>query len=176
SAAFLIGVVVAWPVVSLLRPLPSPPLTRLTMSAPGDAALALDRNDRAVAISPNGSVVAYTGGGNNRLYLRALNQLQPTLVSGSGDVREPFFSPDGSWLGFFEPTNRLQKVSTSGGPPVPIATLDSASRGATWAPDGTIIFATSLGTTGLQRISANGGEPTVLTRPNPEKGERDHFW
>ena len=40
--------------------------------------------------------------------------------------------------------------------------------------DGTIIFATTNATTGLQRIAAAGGEPTVLTRPNRAAGEADH--
>ena len=48
--------------------------------------------------------------------------------------------------------------------------------GATWGADGTIIFATTNVTTGLQRIAAAGGEPTVLTRPNREGGEADHLW
>jgi serine/threonine-protein kinase len=28
----------------------------------------------------------------------------------------------------------------------------------------------------LQRVSSAGGEPTVLTKPNPEQGESDHLW
>ncbi len=30
--------------------------------------------------------------------------------------------------------------------------------------------------TGLQRVSSNGGEVTVLTTPNRERGEADHLW
>jgi len=164
------------------RPTPQP-LTRFTMSASGDAAAAIDLNDRVLAIAPDGSTIAYTGASTAvygtgiaaRLFVRALDQLQPTLLAGPGDVREPFFSPDGAWVGFFE-GRRLRKVSVAGGPAIPLATLDGGSRGATWGPDDTIIYATANTATGLQRISANGGEPAVLTRPNPEKGERDHVW
>ena len=49
------------------------------------------------------------------------------------------------------------KVAITGGPPITLASLDAASRGATWAPDDTIIFATSNPATGLQRVSAAGG-------------------
>lgn len=49
-------------------------------------------------------------------------------------------------------------------------------RGATWGPDGTIIFATIAPATGLQRVSAAGGEPAVLTKPDRGRGEGDHFW
>jgi hypothetical protein len=50
------------------------------------------------------------------------------------------------------------------------------TRGATWGPDGTIIFATTSPATGLQRVSAAEGEPTVLTKPDRERGEGDHLW
>ena len=53
---------------------------------------------------------------------------------------------------------------------------DGVSRGATWSPDNTVIFATINTATGLQRISAEGGVPDVLTRPNGAAGEMDHLW
>jgi hypothetical protein len=37
-------------------------------------------------------------------------------------------------------------------------------------PDGTIIFATNNPTTSLQRVSAAGGDPMVLTKPVPRMG------
>ena len=56
-----------------------------------------------------------------------------------------------------------------------ICTLDGASRGFTWGDDDHIIFATAA-PTGLHRVSAAGGNPTVLTTPNRERGEADHLW
>ena len=53
---------------------------------------------------------------------------------------------------------------------------EGVSRGATWGSDGTIIFATSTVASGLQRVSDGGGEITVLTKPNRERGELDHLW
>ena len=70
----------------------------------------------------------------------------------------------------------MQRVAITGGPAVRIATTDGQPRGATWGPDGTIVFATFAPGTGLQRVSHLGGEPTVLTRPDRERGERDHWW
>src|SRR5206468_8050002 len=72
-------------------------------------------------------------------------------------------------------SNTLKKVAITGGPPVTLARLD-APRGATWAPDDTLIVATSDSTTGLLRVPASGGAPTVLTRPNHALGEADHLW
>ena len=182
AAILVTGATAAATILLLLRPTPQP-VTRLMMVASGDAGVAIDPNDRAIAIAPDGSKIAYTdasatvygAGVPARLFVRGLDQLEPTLLAGPGSVREPFFSPDGAWIGFFQFPG-LQKVSATGGPPVPLATLDSPSRGATWGPDDTIIYATIDPATGLLRVSANGGEPTVLTRPDPEKGERDHVW
>jgi serine/threonine-protein kinase len=70
----------------------------------------------------------------------------------------------------------LTKVAITGGAPIPIARLNVGARGATWAPDDTIVFATSDPMTGLQRVSAAGGTPEVLTRPDHAQGEIGHFW
>jgi len=70
----------------------------------------------------------------------------------------------------------LRKVAITGGPPITLARLDNPARGATWAPDETIIFATSDPATGLQRVSAAGGTPEALTRPDHAHGEADHLW
>ena len=146
--------------------------------------MSLDGNDRSIAIAPDGSRVAYLGGNGrilgsgvaSRLYSRALDRLDAVMLAGPGQIREPFFSPDGAWIGFFGPTSALQKIAATGGPSIQLALLDGASRGATWGDDGSIIFATNDGSTGLQRISANGGPIEVLTRPDQSKGERDHLW
>jgi serine/threonine-protein kinase len=52
--------------------------------------------------------------------------------------------------------------------------MDGPSRGAAWGPDDAIIFATGNLETGLQQVSAAGGTPTVLTRPDAARGELDH--
>src|SRR4029453_18728092 len=70
----------------------------------------------------------------------------------------------------------LKKVPITGGPPESLLELDGVSRGATWTEDNNIIFATTLTATGLQRVSANGGQPVMLTTPNRERGEGDHLW
>ena len=62
----------------------------------------------------------------------------------------------------------------SGGPSIAICTLTGASRGASWGPDDSIVFATSAPSTGLLRVSASGGEPQVLTKLDPARNERAH--
>ncbi|MDQ3439392.1 MAG: hypothetical protein M3478_03475 [Planctomycetota bacterium] len=76
-------------------------------------------------------------------------------------------------LGFFDGT-ALKKVSVTGGPAITIC-QSRIPRGASWGDDRTIVFATQETATGLLRVSAGGGEPAVLTRPDAANGERDHF-
>ena len=152
---------------------PAPPrVVRTTITTSGSAALSLQGGDRDVAITPDGSRVVYRG--NNQLLVRALNQLEPTVLSGLGAPRGVFISPDGQWVGFFDGTT-IKKVAITGGPPVTVSMIQGIPRGATWSEDGTIIFATNSPATGLQRVSAAGGEPTVLTKPDRERGEGDHL-
>ena len=130
----------------------TPIVTRTAITTSGPAALTRHGADRDLAITPDGSRVVYRG--NNRLLVRALNQLEPTVLSGLGPApRGVFTSPDGQWVGFVDGTT-LRKVAITGGPPATLCALEGAPRGATWGADGTIIFATVSPATGLQRVSA----------------------
>src|SRR5439155_23171404 len=116
--------------------------------------------------------------GGPQLFVRALAVLDPVAIANSGGagLPAPFVSPDGQWVAFIDGPLTLRKVAITGGPPITLARLDGGSRGATWAPDDTIIFATSDPGTGLQRVSAAGGTAEVLTRPDHAQGEADHLW
>ena len=160
-----------------------PHVTRFTLSRTGAGALTVDPQSRDLTITPDGSHIIYKGiatsGTGTQLFVRALDQLELTPLTALGQVpRGPFSSPDGQWIGFVEVGNpvMLRKVAISGGPALPLCDLDGASRGATWGDDDSIIFATAATSTGLQRVSSDGGEPTVLTKPNRERGESDHLW
>ena len=152
----------------------TPRIVRTTITTSGSTALTLSpADDPDVAITPDGSRIVYRG--NNQLLVRALDQIEPTVLSGLDEPRGVFISPDGQWVGFFAGFSGLKKVAITGGSPLDIAAAVNP-RGATWGPDGTIIFATSTVATGLLRVSDGGGEPTVLTKPNQQRGEGDHIW
>jgi serine/threonine-protein kinase len=118
------------------------------------------------AITRDGRTIAYVterGGNDSQLYLRDLNSFEPRVVAGSSGAHQPFFSPDGKWIAFFA-QGQLQKAEVSGGAPVRL--IEAAYPfGGTWNDDDTIIYAASLGS-GLLRISASGGSPESLTRPD----------
>jgi len=122
-------------------------------------------------LTPDGSRIVYRSTG--KIVARALDQLEPTILVDAGNPYAPFVSPDGQWVGFFDGTV-LKKVAITGGPAVNVSKVDGIGRGATWGEDGTIVFATLGMATGLQRVSAVGGTPTVLTKPDPRSGEGDH--
>jgi eukaryotic-like serine/threonine-protein kinase len=159
------------------RPAASPPrVMRTTITPTSPAALTIERLGRDLAVSPDGTHVVYVGNGSTQLFVRALDALEPAAIANGRVLRGPFVSPDGQWVGFLNNVGDLTKVSITGGPPITLARLNAGARGATWAPDDTIIFATSDPMTGLQRVSAAGGTPEVLTRPDHAQGEAGHFW
>jgi serine/threonine-protein kinase len=177
AAAIASGVIVGTGVWAATRPAePVPPrVSRLQITPAGSAALTISGADRDLAITPDGSRLVYVGNNGTQLFVRALDVLEPVAVF-SGSPRGPFVSPDGQWIGFQDGYTGLKKVSMAGGPAVTLATLDGVLQGATWGPDDTIIFATSISATGLHQVGAAGGPTTVLTRPDRAQGEVDHLW
>jgi len=176
AGALVVGIVAGASVwVAMRPPEPVPPrVSRLTLAPSGAAALNINGIDRDLAITPDGSRVIYVGNRGTQLFVRALDALEPVAMF-TGAPDGPFISPDGQWIGFVDGTT-LKKVAVTGGPALTLATLDSNPRGATWGPDDTIIYATSNGATGLQRVAAAGGPVTVLTRPVRTQGEADHVY
>ncbi len=161
--------------------------TRFGIALAPAHALAVSINDRDLAISADGQRLVFTAGADAQIMVREFEQLAARPLSGITDARAPFLSPDGRWVGFFSrleetlntgpvSAGSLRKASLTGGPAVVVCQLTGASRGASWAPDDTILFATNDPSTGLFRVAAGGGEPTVLTTPDAAKGELDHHY
>ena len=135
--------------------------------------------DRAVVVAGDGRHIVSLNGGalgeGGQLLVRAIDQLEAVPLRGLENVRAPFVSADGRWIGFFA-TGELKKVPMAGGPPITICRVTGGIRGSTWGPDGTIIFATNDPNTGLFSVPASGGEPKLLTKPDSGQGELDHFF
>ena len=175
AMTLVLTAVLATSLTWLVTPASSPRVSRLTITAPSTAALTIDSIVSDLTITPDGTRVIYVGANGTALFARALDGLEPVAIAKGGPLRSPFVSPDGQWVGFVDQT-ALKKVAINGGPAITVARLDSFPRGATWLRDDTIVFATSAAATGLQRVAAGGGTPTVVTRPNPARGELDHVW
>ena len=128
-------------------------------------------------------VVRVAGTTQTQVMLRAVDSLEAMPLAGTTAAatltmrpREPFFSSDGRWIGFFA-GNELKKVATSGGPAIAICSTGSTQkRGGTWGADNTIVFATADSRTGLREVPSDGGEPRVLTTPDLANGEMFHLF
>ena len=188
AGAVLAAVAAAGTTWVALRPSPvSSPVTRFGITLPPEQPLAISFNDRDLAVSPDGTHLVYTAGAEAQLMVRALDRLDPSPLAAITNARAPFVSPDGRWVGFFDRLDEglttgpvvsgaLRRVPIAGGPPIVIAPITGASRGASWGPDDSIVFATSDPATGLLRVPARGSEPEVLTRPTANGGEEDHHY
>ncbi len=180
SIAALMVVVAGMAVWNVIRPSPlvPPTLTHFVVALDSEQQLAV-RPMLPIAFSPDGTQLVYaaqplgdaTYSGRTQLYLRRPNEFDARPIPGTEGAQNPFFSPDGRWVGFH--ANRtLLKVSVAGAAPQKICDASFALLGASWGPDDTIIFGVPAG--GLRRVSAAGGIPETLTTPDFAKGEASH--
>ena len=173
-SALLSGGLVTGLAIWNLKPSPPPrPVSRTVITLPAGQHLAGLEDGPAVAFSPDGTHLAYIArqGGTQQVYLRTMDSMDARPIPGSEGATEPFFSPDGQWVGFFA-VGKLKKASVGGGA---VLTLNDAAvpGGASWSSQGMIAFSpTAVGA--LQQVSGAGGVPQPLTRL--EKGEYSHGW
>src|SRR5215831_2798121 len=137
------------------------PAVRLEVDLGAD--VSIDTGTAAVALSPDGTTLAFATANPRLLYVRRLDQLKATPLAGTEGARGPFFSPDGQWIGFFTPgtTGKLKKVAVSGGAVVTLCDV-TADRGASWIDPNVIVFA-GVSQDALFRVSSAGGTPERLT-------------
>lgn len=150
----------------------TPSLTQFTWSLPADTGL-----DSAPVISPDGRRIAFTAvthGATPRLFVRSLDSRDAVAIDGTDGAKQPFWSPDGTSLGFFA-DRKLMKVVVAGGVPVVVGDAPDG-RGGTWSPTGTIVFGPDLIFEGLAKVSAEGGPVEPATLVDVDRGENSHRW
>jgi hypothetical protein len=105
AAATMTLIAIAFAIGFALRapkpPQPLPPV-RLSADIGVDASLYTTVGPAAI-LSPDGTRLALVASGadrKRRIYVRSIGQLQATVLSGTENARDPFFSPDGQWIGF----------------------------------------------------------------------------
>ncbi len=135
-------------------------------------------NIGSVAVSPDGLRLAFGARDAEsppRLWIREFKDREPYPLPGGEGALFPFWSPDSRSIGFFA-QGKLKVVEVSNSPPPARVLADvTEGRGATWGADGTILYA-SENSTGLMRVNASGGAPTVVTRLDRAAGEVSHRW
>jgi eukaryotic-like serine/threonine-protein kinase len=146
-----------------------PPARRLTVVLPDGEALGLAEvapladGRRAIALSPDGSALAYVVNrqGTGELAVRRLDSFDARRLPGTSGAHSPFFSPDGASVAFFS-GSALRRVAIEGGDPVTITEARNPFGGV-WLDDGTIVFSDREGSQ-VVRVPAAGGAPAVIAQ------------
>jgi serine/threonine-protein kinase len=146
------------------------PLTRLSVDLGPDA---MHGVNVTAAISPEGRRLVFPArgpDGRQMLATRLLDQDQAAIIPGTELGRDPLFSPDGQWIGFFS-SNVLKRIPVQGGAPVVMGSGISVAGG-TWRPDGSVVAA--FGNTLPLSLVSQAGAARYITRFGP--GEAAHRW
>jgi serine/threonine-protein kinase len=163
GVALLAGIVAGW----MLRPVPERPLRPVQFFIKSDS-LHLISTAAGVALSPDGMVLVYgaSTGSGSMLYRRRIDELEPQPIPGTENAHSPFFSPDGTEIGFEDPAyggvRSLRRVRLDGSPPRTItAGYEGNVLGADWRDDGRIVFSTWL-PSHVYTVNADGGPAAFL--------------
>ena len=124
------------------------------------------------AIAPSGDKLVYAN--LEGLWLHRLDRITaPVLLAQVQGITDPFWSPEGTDIGFFA-GRKLYRVSAAGGNPIPIASLlDNAHRGVAggaWM-DGRIVFTSGTGDDGLLAVPSQGGKAETIHALAEEEGD-----
>jgi eukaryotic-like serine/threonine-protein kinase len=156
TAVLTLGVAGWWLVPAPAGPtvfaVPGPPGTRL----------------HQVVVSPDGRSLAFASeslSGESHLFVRRLDRRDARRLEGTTGAREPFWSPDSRFVGYFTESQLWRVEAATGAVEALAETTDT--RGGTWSEDGTIVF----GGARLNRIAAGGGAPATLLEPDRASGE-----
>jgi serine/threonine-protein kinase len=168
--ALAFGGLAAWS----LKPALPRSRAHLAISLPDSRALDNREGVSALALSPDGASVVYAGrtGAATQLFVRPMHQFETTPIAGTEGAHSPVFSPDGQWVAFFA-AGKLKKVAVAGGPVTSLADAP-LGLGASWGPDGSIVYCPDQWGEGLWRVPAAGGDAEALTQPDSEAGESLH--
>ncbi len=131
--------------------------------------------DGSLALSRDGQTLAFTStdGGRRRLWLRSLATGVVRPLNGTEGAVLPFWAPSGRSIGFFADDGKLKRVEIDGGSVRPIVGAP-LPWGASWMSDDTILYTPVTG--GILRISANGGQPTPLTKLSAREANHAFPW
>ena len=167
--AFALGMFAGRPVWRPSAPRPAPPVLRYAMPLPDSAPL-VDITGGGLAYAPDGSAFAYTSRAG--LMIRIADRLDAVPVPGARRAISPFFSPDGAWVGYLDGP-RVVKVPLAGGSAVTICE-PCTGYSYDWGSDDTVRYHTAPSSDPnsrvLMAVSARGGTPYEIARPEPGSG------
>src|SRR5262245_11553537 len=179
SSTAIVAALAAAVIVWNLRPNSPTAIARFSFFLPEEQAA--NRGGRpTIAISPDGQNIVYQA--NRQLYLRPIGDLDARPIENTNlDAADPFFSPDGKWIGFYAVTERrLKKIAITGGAAVTVAEVEFPYS-ASWTVDDQILLADPQ--KGILGVSASGGKPVPVIAAKPDEvmfgpqllPDRDHL-
>jgi len=130
----------------------------------------------SMALSPDGSMLAYVAEDSTdiaRLWLRQIHSFTAVPLNGTEGSYFPFWSPDNRSIGFFA-DGKLKKIEAAGNSPLTLCSVLNATGGS-WNNQGIIIFS-SFRELGINRISASGGTPVLLTQKDTAASAADLYY
>ncbi|MFQ5706852.1 MAG: hypothetical protein ACE5HO_05345, partial [bacterium] len=160
--AVLTGLVLGW-LGSQLSKSPDTPLPLTASLNFEEGAGPAVNSRRNFALSPDGTHLAYAPSSDfdgGKLRIRDLADGSTRPLPGTEGAELPFWSPDGSMLGYFA-GDKLRVVPAKGGPPIILAPAPRPAGG-TWNAQGVILYNPARGP--LFQIPAAGGTPVQVTR------------
>src|SRR4030095_14762837 len=122
--------------------------------------------------SPDGRYIVFGAGASREtsvLWLRPLDALTARPLPGTEGGTFTFWSPDSKSLAF-SAGGKLKRIAIAGGPAVTLADSNTApvTPIGTWNQNGVILFGSN---TGLWRVSAAGGDATLLMKSDGNRKE-----
>ncbi len=166
AAAVLVTSVVSTLAARWLTPPMSREVYRFVMAAPN-----INQNFQSLAWSPDGSKLVYLTVGQlgvRHLMLRTMGDLEARPIAGvAGQISSPVFSPDGRFVAFFSggADPALKKIAITGGAAVTLCKMVPPYSGPEWKGNDILFVQTS----GVLRVSADGGEPELIVKAGPNE-------
>jgi serine/threonine protein kinase len=167
-AVALTLVVALWAPWRILVPVDQP-LMEFEISPPEGTSFGPVHSSSSAAVSPDGRqvvLVARAKEGTRMLWLRPLASNSPRVLPGTENASEPFWSPDGRWVGFAA-AGKLKRIGLDGGQPQSIA--DASGSLGTSNAGGVTLFS-DVGKP-LQRVGTAGGAPAPVFELDGSRGE-----
>jgi len=138
-------------------------LTRFALEPPAGYTFSDFGASGGPAVSPDGGSIVFPAGDTSVtwLWLQRLDAVGATRLAGTKDASLPFWSPDGSQIGFLADGKLKRLVLATGA----VHSICDAgySLGATWTSRGTILFAPGPGQP-IWKVPALGGTAVPVTK------------
>jgi serine/threonine-protein kinase len=155
GAAAVIGALIGV-AFTLTRPVASGLPVRFTFRLP-DGQRFTNPGRSVVALSPDGSRVAYVA--NRSLYLKTMSDRDPVQLVAPGlmGITNPVFDPESRWIAYWT-DGTLYKVAVTGGTPVKLCESPDNPDGMSWS-DHRLLMG---GGKGIVSVGENGGAVDVV--------------